>query len=190
MIPSFNQSGYLPPFISSPANPAGLSPYRVSLYDFVSHFSTSNQRNLIIDGFLKYREAIKKLGITEGFQWVDGSFVEDVEKNKSRPPNDIDIVTFASRPAQYQLIEDWQQFLSINKGLFDPNLTKSQYLCDAYYVDMNLSPFHIARVASYWFGLFSHQRATYQWKGLIEISLSDDENIARTIISGGVRNAS
>jgi hypothetical protein len=32
--------------------------------------------------------------MAQGFQWVDGSFLEDVERTEDRSPEDIDVVTF------------------------------------------------------------------------------------------------
>ncbi|MDN3617464.1 DUF6932 family protein [Vibrio gallaecicus] len=80
MIPAFEQSGVLPPFVGdSPARRANQAPYAVSLADFVKHFSTSPERIKILIGFLEYRIALKSIGIVDGFQWIDGSFVENVE---------------------------------------------------------------------------------------------------------------
>ncbi|WP_426763559.1 DUF6932 family protein [Hafnia paralvei] len=35
------------------------------------------------------------MGLAEGFQWVDGSFTENVELIERRTPNDVDVVIFS-----------------------------------------------------------------------------------------------
>ncbi|WP_414651656.1 DUF6932 family protein [Hafnia paralvei] len=35
------------------------------------------------------------MGLAEGFQWVDGSFTENIELIERRTPNDVDVVTFS-----------------------------------------------------------------------------------------------
>jgi hypothetical protein len=61
------------------------------------------------------------VGLDNGFQWIDGSFVEDVEKSRGRAPGDVDIVTFAHRPAS---VADFKAFLNQNSMLFDPAQAK------------------------------------------------------------------
>lgn len=185
MIPIFNQSGVLPPFLpgDNPTNGNAVAPYKVDLFDFVKTFCTSTARINILTGFLEYRLALKRKGIISGFQWVDGSFVENVEKTKGRDPNDIDLITFAPRPQQYATTIDWGSFVQANPVLFTPNETKRQFLCDAYYVDLNLPPEAIVNKTSYWFGLFSHQRDTFLWKGMIELDMQDDEIDSQKFLS-------
>jgi hypothetical protein len=64
----------------------------------VQRFAASRERLDILRGLLEYRAALGAIGIVQGFQWLDGSFVEDVEVTKGRPPSDIDVVTLAYRP--------------------------------------------------------------------------------------------
>lgn len=82
MIPELNQSGVLPPFIpeQSPTDPAGMAPYRSSISEFIIRYAKSRERIDILKGLLSYRKKLKEIGVTDGFQWVDGSFVENVEK--------------------------------------------------------------------------------------------------------------
>jgi len=37
---------------------------------------------------------------------------------------------------------------------------------------------------SYWYGLFSHQRETAVWKGMIELPLASDDEAAVKILEG------
>ncbi|MGZ5068842.1 MAG: DUF6932 family protein, partial [Methylobacter sp.] len=74
MIPTLNQSGVLPPFVPElgPTDPAGMAPYRASISEFVQRYAHSNKRKTILKGFLTYRARLRALGITDGFQWLDG----------------------------------------------------------------------------------------------------------------------
>jgi len=194
MIPAFNQSGVLPPYL--PDLPHGsegsLAPFRVSLQDFVKRFSINEERVNIIKGFLSYRKELKKIGIVEGFQWINGSFVEDVERTRLRPPHDIDIITFAYRPAYVMHNDDWENLVRENIKLFDPAISKKEFQCDAYFVDLDLPSHVIVNRTSYWYGLFSHQRESFLWKGMLEILLSDNEHdeYIEEIFSGGHKDAS
>lgn len=191
MIPDLTQSGVLPPFIPElgPTDRAAQAPYRATITEFVKRYSHSKERRAILNGLLAYRNKLRTLGITEGFQWLDGSFVENTEVIRSRPPSDIDLVTFASRPPACVDQNQWNNLVSANSDVFLPDLSKKTYICDAYFVDLNVDPIHIVNSTKYWFGLFSHQRDSYLWKGMIEIPLicSDDE--AKELLEQEMHNA-
>lgn len=184
MIPAFNISGVLPPFDSAhgPTNPAKMSPYLATMSDFVRHFATSRERVAILTGLLDYRLELTNADIVDGFQWVDGSFIENTEILRGCPPADIDIVTFARRPPTHAALTAWLSFFKSNLHLFDKNQTKGRFKCDAYYMDLDLSPNVIVDCTRYWFGLFSHQRATYLWKGIVQIPLVSDDAAARLLL--------
>lgn len=96
-VPAFTLDGFLPPYLGgSPATAGAQSPYKVSTPDLVAHFATSPERIEILQGFLKHRKGLADAGIVSGFQWVDGSFVQ---QDITRPPADIDTVIFFERPA-------------------------------------------------------------------------------------------
>ena len=192
MIPQFNQSGYLPPFLpgSGPVDTAAVAPYKTTLIALVNRFSTSDDRKKILLGYLNYRVNLKQLGVINGFQWIDGSFIEDIEKNRGRAPSDIDFVTFAHRPDEHKELEKWTTLVNSRGDLFFPKYSKSEYLCDAYFVDFTLPPIAIVNRTSYWFGLFSHQRDSLLWKGMLEINLSEDEGEAFRLLAAGGSNAS
>ncbi|MCL2004836.1 MAG: hypothetical protein FWG73_01615 [Planctomycetaceae bacterium] len=85
----------MPPIAMGEAgNSLNRSPYRIGLSEFVDYFSYSKQRIEILDGFLRFREGLHKSGLSSGFQWLNGSFLENIEDLESRHPNDIDVVTF------------------------------------------------------------------------------------------------
>jgi hypothetical protein len=99
VIPPLNLSGVLPPFIGQdPAERAGCSPYSAQISELVSRFGISRARCELLEGLLDLRPSLQRIDITQGIQWIDGSFVENVEAARSRPPADIDVVTIAARP--------------------------------------------------------------------------------------------
>jgi hypothetical protein len=122
------------------------------------------------------------IGIVVGQQWIDGSFVENVETNRGRPPADVDIVTLAYRPAAVKDQAGWVSLVNSHIQLFDNLKTKSQYMCDAYFIDLNKAPHLITYDVAYFNGLFSHQRVTFQWKGMIAIDLASDDAAARQLL--------
>src|SRR5580692_10607499 len=93
-LPPFISSGVLPPHLAGAASPHDRSPYEATPAEVVARFATSGPRRVILRGYLDYRAALREAGFAEGYQWLDGSFVEDVERTEGRPPNDVDVVTF------------------------------------------------------------------------------------------------
>lgn len=98
-IPAWNSAGVLPPIRPGQAGHSpDRSPYSVDLSVFIDRFATSPQRITILDGLLRFRAELHSKGIVSGFQWLDGSFLEAVETLESRPPRDVDVVTFFELP--------------------------------------------------------------------------------------------
>lgn len=191
MIPSLNSSGVLPPFLpgSDPTKQAAMSPYQASITELATVFAITPERVAIFIGLLDFRKKLRNLGIDNGFQWIDGSYLEDCERVRNRPPKDVDLVTFAHRPNQCKSDSDWRTFVMANQDIFNRNIVKATYSCDAFYVDLFLPPEAIVSRSRYWFGLFSHQRSTFLWKGMVEVPLNDNDSAARSIV-GGNQNAS
>lgn len=169
-IPAFNHSGVLPPFLGS--DPAGssaaMSPYRVSIDSLITAYATTPERNAILQGFLRFRRDLRAIGIT-GWQWLDGSFLENIESLQSRAPHDLDVVTFFVRPQGFNSPSAWIAFVNQNLPVLDRAQTKQTYGCDAQWVDLSTGPYNVVSQTRYWFGLFSHQRITGVWKGMLEI---------------------
>ena len=77
ILPAWDASGMLPPIMPgvSDGSPA-RSPYSIDVCRFVERFATTPERKDILQGFLQYRSLLYEQAITEGFQWVDGGFLE------------------------------------------------------------------------------------------------------------------
>jgi hypothetical protein len=185
-IPDFTHSGVLPPFLgATSAERALMSPYATTLKRVADKLCKSNERIEIFKGFLRFRSHLNSIGLTDGFQWLSGSFVDNIEVIENRPPGDVDVVTFFYRPAAVKADRDMRQFSVTNRGTFDARVTKLQYKVDAYYVDLDVVPTTaIVDSTKYWFGLFSHRRRTHEWKGLLRVPLmvsQDDADAAKVV---------
>lgn len=158
------------------------------MIEVVQRFATSEERIAILDGLLRYRAELRRVGIASGVQWLDGSFVEMVEDIRGRAPKDIDVVTFADRPVQ-----DATEFVEImlqNPKLFDPHDAKAAYRVDAYFMDTLKPSLLLVDDVTYFFGLFSHQRATSLWKGMLTVPLDEsDDADARKLLDNGAEDA-
>lgn len=164
-IPEWNALGLLPPV--DPAAPASLerSPYRVVLTDVVARFATSNERRQILRGWLNFRAALHGMGLTEGFQWLDGSFMEHVEVLERRQPRDMDVVTFLHTPATFAPTPEQAQAL-------DHDHVKLTFLIDSYLIEIDqVERSNLIRKAAYWYSMWSHRR-NQSWKGYLEVDLS------------------
>ena len=186
MIPSFSVSGVLPPFVGNdPTQQAAQAPYRTSMEEVVNQFSFNLERVAILEGLFDYREQMRSLKV-QGYQWLDGSFVEDCERTRNRPPADIDIITFAYRPkaddGRFLNPQEFDVFSDSYPELFDPEEAKEAFKCDAYYVDLNQPPHFLTRTVTYWCNLFSHSRVNNLWKGILEVELNVDDTEAKAIL--------
>ena len=125
------------------------------------------------------RAGLHSIGVTQGFQWVDGSFMEHIEDTESRPPNDVDVVTYAFLPAG----QTQQSFYPTLLPYIDRASVKATYKVD-----------HIVRIlpqidihdVCYWYSLWSHRRDG-MWKGYAEIDLAPiDETQAAGLLAAKI----
>lgn len=183
-IPSFNHNHVLPPHTGNPILLGGVSPYEATILEFCQRFSTSPERVQLLKGLISFRLKMIDFGITDGFQWVDGSFTENIELSDGRAPRDIDVITFywgLSIPAQNYIFDNFVEF-------FDPNLSKSGYKLDHYSVDCESDPsnskdtLRIVELTKYWVQLFCHNRKGV-WKGMIKLPLLTDKSSDETALS-------
>ena len=152
------------------------SPYRVSLVEVMERFGSSEARRGLLSGLLDFRAELHQAGLTEGFQWIDGSFVEDLERTRQDfpIPRDIDVVTFFY-VSEGQTDENVYR---ASPGVFDNARIKETHKIDSYLVSLRQAdPEIIVDLAAYWYSLWSHTRAE-KWKGYLQISLAPDEDEA------------
>lgn len=187
-IPAWNSAGVLPPIRpNAPGSSLDRSPYVVDLAVLFDRFATSPERMAILDGLLRFRADLHAAGITSGFQWLDGSFLEHVEVLEGRAPRDMDVVTFFNLPQGLD-----QRTLAQHHGnLFDQKHVKMTYTMDAYFAVLGqpTDRWQVKNIA-YWYSLWSHRRDGL-WKGFVQVDLAPSQDgDARAILNlaGGVHH--
>jgi hypothetical protein len=187
-IPVWNNAGVLPPIRTSvPGNSPDRSPYSVELAMLVDRFSTSPERIAILDGLLRFRADLHQAGIVSGFQWLDGSFLEQVEVLEGRPPRDMDVVTFFEMPP----VQDQRSLIQRHGALFNQKQVKMIYTMDAYFIELGCPTNQwLVKHVAYWYSMWSHRRDGL-WKGFVQVDLGPAQDVdARAILNfhGGVHH--
>lgn len=181
MIPDWNISAVLPPVRpGAPGHSPDRSPYVVTFSQMVQRFAITPDRIRILRGLLAYRTELNARGITSGFQWMDGSFMEHKELLLGEAPKDVDVVTFFMLPEG----KDEETFVLENPDLFDSNTIKLKYHVDAfpYRLGGELGAADIKQIA-YWYSMWSHRRNGL-WKGFVQVDLSTEEDeVSSTLIA-------
>ncbi|CAJ1253797.1 DUF6932 family protein [Klebsiella pneumoniae] len=182
--------GVIPPMDEADPTSHARSPYKMDIVRFVSMFALSPARMKILKGFLDFRMSLSQAGLVEGFQWVDGSFTENIELIERRPPNDVDVVTFF----QFSAGDDDATVIGRNPELFNHDLVKTKYLVDSYYQGLNAPSHELVEMTVYWYSMWAHKR-DLSWKGFIQIPLNPQlDVVAMTILNsattGEVNNES
>lgn len=171
---AWNSRGLLNPILS----PTGMkrAPYTIDILSFIRRFGTTAPRRKILNGFLEYREELHKIGLGEGFQWIDGSFVEDIEALEQRPPSDIDVVTFYKIPAgesQSTLYEKKPVLFPTDEAGKD--LLKELFPVDGSMTSLDAKPRLLVKQTIFWYSLWSHRR-DQTWKGFVQIDLASKDD--------------
>ncbi|TVS20652.1 MAG: hypothetical protein EA424_02885 [Planctomycetaceae bacterium] len=180
-IPPWDAMGVLPPL--NEANPTSpeRSPYVVTLTDVVLRFGTSRERCRIMDGFLRYRGELHGVGLTQGFQWLDGSFLECVETLESRDPRDIDLVTFFRLSRGDDPVAAHPDLFPSDRA--GRHVLKQQYFVDNYFLNLDTQSEKLVRQTTYWYSLWSHRRDRI-WRGFVQVDLSPtDDPAARALLA-------
>lgn len=179
MIPNWNPDGLIPPINAVDPTSFDRSPYTTDVATLVDRFGTSLDRCHILKGYLAHRGELHRIGLTKGFQWVDGSFTENIELIEGRQPNDIDVVTFL--PQENSVLEAIGE--NDIRLLIDRPWIKSQYKVDFYPQPLQEDPEILVSMCTYWYSMWSHRRSM-QWKGFLNISLDPvDDSEADSILS-------
>lgn len=170
MIPTFDHNNVLPPYSGvNPALNGSLSPYPTDIWELCNHFATSKARIDILKGFVNFRIKCVAFGIT-GFQWIDGSFVENIEVRENRDPHDIDVVSFVFNITPI-IISNVQLYF---EDFIDPSKSKAHFLVDHYIIEADKNPLTTIEGVRYWNQLFGHNRDGI-WKGMLQLPLTNDD---------------
>jgi hypothetical protein len=166
-IPDFDHNLVLPPHMGDPTSAEEVSPYPCTSLELCRKLGKTPERKAILSKFLDFREQLRSEGMVQGFQWLDGSFLENIELREGRPPRDLDVVTFFWGYG----FEFFQKLLSVLPEFADPELAKQNFSLDHYPVDAGYSPELTVELTRYWSQLFSHNRLGV-WKGMLRIEIN------------------
>jgi hypothetical protein len=182
-IPPFDGTlNTLPPHLGNRRDPSDVSPYQCTTEELCQCFATSSARTRLLHGLLDFRADLFSAGV-HGFQWIVGSFVENIEAREGRDPADIDVATFAFTPENSASLE-----VVVVRGdieIIDIDRIKDTYHVDHYLVPLDSHPKYLVEYTRYLFGLYSHRRDD-KWKGILVIELCDQtlDNKARLALEG------
>lgn len=181
-IPDWDGRGLLPPYLGAAGASSNRSPYRVSLTAMVQRFGSTAVRRELLAGLLDFRAALREAGLTRGFQWVNGSFVTDIMRIANREPRDIDVVTFFHLPDGHSPASFAQEF----PELLNRDNNRNRYRTDALFMVLDNNDMrYMANRFAYWNNLWSHTQeedtSRVQWKGFLELDLSDYEDAVARI---------
>ena len=189
-IPEFDARGLIPPVdVTNPAGPA-RSPYMATVVELVERFGQTPHRRVLLRNLLAYRQLLTSDDYVSGVQFIDGSFVEDVEAVQNRAPQDIDVFTLVNPPTKYAA--DYTLWLSQGaqfwgEEIVNRSANKVRFSLDTFgiIVDDQIPIFHTMHDIMYRYGLFSHQRNTFHWKGFVALDIgTTDDNMALTLLEG------
>lgn len=170
-IPDFDHNQVLPPHLGDPRRRAELSPYPATSEEICRKFATTGERREILRGWLRFRAELAGLGITQGFQWLDGSFLEQIEASENRHPKDLDIVTYYRIPTGFTPDTFVNTILARLPEFVDPDLSRLNFKLDHFPVTLTSSAEALVEHTRYWTGLFSHRRNGV-WKGMLRVELN------------------
>jgi hypothetical protein len=189
-LPSFDLRGLLPPFVGADATTADRSPYWATMPELVGAFGTTPHRRQLLRNLIAYRALLAQEGYLGGIQFIDGSFVENVEA-LNRNPSDIDVFSILSAPPRYLTDPGAWQATGLpfwNAEVANRGLNKQRFSLDTYAVlfeERQAQPMNLISDIIYWYGLFSHQRDTFAWKGFAGLALDPAADQAALSQLGG-----
>jgi hypothetical protein len=189
-LPSFDLRGLLPPFVGADATTADRSPYWATMPELVGAFGTTPHRRQLLRNLIAYRALLAQEGYLGGIQFIDGSFVENVEA-LNRNPSDIDVFSILNVPPRYLTDPGAWQATGLpfwNAEVANRDLNKQRFNLDTYAVlfeERQVQPMNLISDIIYWYGLFSHQRDTFAWKGFAGLALDPAADQAALSQLGG-----
>ncbi|MGE3643778.1 MAG: hypothetical protein AB7F96_07970 [Beijerinckiaceae bacterium] len=189
-LPPFDMRGLLPPVNGGDDTNPDRSPYFCTMTELCLALGTSDHRRLLLRNLIGYRALIASDDFVNGVQFVNGSFVEDIEATERRQPNDIDVFSILTPPAKYVSSPAlWQSTGSVfwQNEIINNAKNKTRFSVDCYALMLdvgNLGGF--LRQSLYWYSLFSHKRTNHDWKDFVALPLNTaDDQAALAAIAGG-----
>lgn len=166
-IPDFNINGVLPPYLGSPTDSREMSPYHSTSLEVCKRFATNENRVDILERWLVFRKKMSDGGMTVGVQWVNGSFVEDIEMIDPNRPGDMDVTTFfwSFNPTNGPV------FMGMLPEASNPSEVKRKYRLDHQFMDLDKGAEFALESIPFWSSLFSHTREGVR-KGYLRVELN------------------
>ncbi len=69
----------------------------------------------------------------------------------------------------------WRPLFNPNPQVFDRRTVKERFRLDVFFVQLDANPESLVSLSRYWLQLFSHQRETTRWKGMLRVRLGAGE---------------
>ena len=188
-VPHFDTRGFLPPFNGNDGATADRSPYFCTMTELCASLSTTDHRKDLLRKLIAYRALIASEDYVAGIQFIDGSFVENIELTEARNPNDIDVFSILAPPTKYHAdptawnsrgLPFWRSEIADNAK------NRTRFSIDSYALMMDMGqPVIFLRNTLYWYSLFSHKKATFAWKGFVAVPLDKTDDQAALLALGG-----
>lgn len=174
------KNGLLPPHHSSqnggPARPDELSPFLATTLELCQRFGGTLERRAILRGYLQMRQRLTDLQVVEGFQWVDGHFLEEYEKRTRKPPESIRVVTFCRTP---KAIAD-PNYSSLFQPLMSRRVTQATFHVSHQLISLGWPAHSIIEATRMQAAMMSHSDEGV-WKGYIRIPLNTPDDDAAAL---------
>jgi hypothetical protein len=181
-IPAFDNHGVLPPY-SGDLKKIGAtslnatSPYPATTIELCKQFATCPARRTVLKGYLAMRALMHQLEWVDGFQWVDGAFLEKDGKRNGKAPDHIQVVTFSKDSALLHDPAYTEQFRPIRTR----KSTRATFSVDHALLNLEWPLLQVIDHTRHWGALLSHQREEGIWKGLLKIDLNTIEDDAAAL---------
>jgi hypothetical protein len=120
------------------------------------------------------RARLSDLQIVDGFQWVDGHFLEAYEKRTRKPPENIRVVTFC---IPSPMVTD-PNYARLAEPLKKGRATRAAFHVDHSLIPLNWPAQDIIEATRFQSAILSHSDNGV-WKGYVRINLNTpDEDMA------------
>lgn len=181
-LPPFDMRGLLPPVNGGGGTTPDRSPYFCTMTELCSALGTSDHRKALLRNLIGYRAVIASDDFVDGIQFINGSFVENIEAIEGRHPNDIDVFSILVPPAKYVSTPVlWQTTGSKfwQTEIIDNAKNKTRFSVDCYAMILDVENLgNFLRRSLYWYSVFSHKKSNHEWKGFaaVPLNLADDQD--------------
>ena len=170
-IPDLTKTGVLPPHHGSqnggPVRKTDLSPFPATTLELCQKFGDTPERRVILRGYLQFRARLTDLQVVNGFQWVDGHFLEDYEKRSRKAPDHIRVVTFCYPSA---MVSD-PHYARLSEPLKKGRDTRATFHVDHSLIPLNWPTQDIIEATRFQSAILSHSDNGV-WKGYVRINLN------------------